>query len=232
MYWTKEKYKDFINYLYSFQDLKYKKFHGKLLKEETNLIGIRVPILKNMAKEIIKNNPEEFLKVNSLTLYEEIMLYGLVISKMKISFNQTLSYLDTFLPYNNNWAINDTVCSSLKIWKKHKEEGFPVIKKYISSNNPWYIRFGLVLLLDYYIDDEYIDKVLEICTSIKNDEYYVKMANAWLISICYIKYKEKTLKIINTNKLDAFTHNKAIQKIRESYRVSKEDKDYLNTLKR
>lgn len=226
------RYHQFIDYLFTLQDLKYKEFHYKLLKnDDIDLIGIRTPILKEIAKKISKDNYLEFIKLNTHKYYEEIIIHGLLIGYLKLPFNEVLKLIDEFLPFIDNWAVNDLTVSNLKIFKKNKQEGFKYINKLLNSNNPWYIRFGLVLLLTYYIDDDYIDLILDIVKNIKNEKYYVKMSCAWLISICYIKYPNKTLNLLKNKDLDNWTHNKTISKICDSYRVDKKDKDYLKTLK-
>jgi len=228
---NKETYKVFLDYLYSLQDAKYKEFHSKLILDN-NLIGIRTPELKKIASLIAKKEYESFIKYNNKNIYEEKILYGLVLGYLKIDFKAFLSLLEEFIPYVDNWAVNDIVCANLKVFKKNQKEGYNFIQKCLKSNNPWQIRFGIVLLLDYYINDDYIDIVLKICNNIKDEHYYVKMANAWLISICYIKYKEKTLAFLENTNVDDWTYNKAIQKIIESTRVSKEEKLNLKKLKR
>ena len=224
--WTEETYQKFIKDLQKQADHKYKQFHGTLIKDN-NLIGIRIPILRNIAKDISKGDYQNFLKQNKHKTYEENMIHGFVISYLKTDFETQLKQLDNFLPYINNWAICDCTCSTLKTFKNNQEKGYQKIIKYLNSNNEWTIRTGLVLLLNYYINDQYIDKVLKQAISIKNQDYYVEMANAWLISMCYIKYKEKTEKILKQKILTPFTQNKSIDKIKDSYRVSKEDKKRL-----
>ena len=224
-------YDDFIKYLKSLSDSKYREFHLKLTNGNT-LIGVRTPKLKEIALYLSKNKYEEIFNKSKFKTYEEKVIYGLIIGYLKIDFNSKLKLLDKFLPLNDNWAINDIVCANLKSFKSNQEEGYHFIEKCLKSSNPWDIRFGLVLLLDFYINDNYIDKILKITNNIKSNEYYVKMANAWIISICYIKYPTKTKEFLNNNKLDDWTHNKAIQKIIESKRISKLDKIQLKKLKR
>ncbi len=228
--WNKD-YNIFIEYLYSLQDNKYLEFHSKLVKDK-NIIGIRIPILKKIAKDIAKSDYESFIKNNTHTTYEESMLHGLVIGYLKRPFKEILNMISIFIPYNDNWAINDTVCANMKVFKNNQQEGFEYICKLLNTNNDWYIRFALVLLLDYYINDSYIDKILSIANSINSNEYYVKMANAWLLSICYIKYPNETYKLLLNNKLDTFTFNKTIDKICDSYRVDENKKRYLKSIKR
>ena len=224
-------YDEFISYLYSKQDLKYKEFHSKLINN-SKLIGIRTPILKDIAKNIAKNDYKKVFSYLKHDLYEENIIHGLIIGYLKAPFKDIINELDMFLPYNTNWAINDVTCANLKVFKKYQEEGYNYILKLINSKKDWNIRFGLVLLLDHYINDKYIDNILDITDNIKSDEYYVKMANAWLISICFIKYPNKTLSYLKNNNLDDFTFNKCIDKINDSYRVEKEVKENLKKLKR
>jgi len=230
-YFDKKTYKVFLDYLTSLQDLKYKDFHSKLIMD-SNLIGIRTPELKRIASVIAKGDYEGFIKYNTKSTYEEKILYGLVLGYLKVDFNELLELISNFIPFINNWAINDIVCANMKAFKKNQSSGYLFIKNCLNSDNPWSIRFGLVLLLDFYINDNYIDEILKICNSIKNDHYYVKMAIAWLISICYIKYKDKTLTFLKNNNLDDWTYNKAIQKIIESTRIEKQEKLELKKLKR
>lgn len=228
--WNKDNYNKFINYLFTLQDLKYKEFHRKLILSD-NLIGIRTPILKEIAKKISKGDYKTFIKLNNHGIYEEKVIHGLIIGYLN-DFNECLRLLDEFIPYVDNWAINDIVCANMKIFKKYQEEGFNIIKKYIKSNNPFQIRIGVVLLLDFYINDNYIDKIFEIIDNIKNDNYYVKMAVAWTLSICYIKYKEKTYNYLLNNNLDKFTFNKTISKICDSKRVDIKNKEELKKIRK
>ena len=230
-YFDKKTYKVFLDYLYSLQDIKYRQFHSKLIMSD-NLIGIRTPELKRIASLIAKRDYKGFIKFNSKTLYEEKVLYGLVLGYIKVDFNIRLELLREFIPYVDNWAINDIVCANMKCFNNNQEEGYVFILECISSDNPWIVRFGIVLLLNFYINDNYIDKILDICNTIKSDDYYVRMAIAWLISICYIKYKNKTLNFLKQTKIDDWTYNKAIQKIIESTRVEIDEKIELKKLKR
>lgn len=229
--WNKKTYQEFKNYLYTLKDPVYFDFHAKLIREKETLIGIRTPILKEIAKKISKNNPFDFLKLVEHDTYEETLIHGLILGYLKIDFINLVDLLDSFLPFIHNWAVNDITCANLKVWKTHLDEGYPIILNYLKNSNPWIVRFGLVLLLDFYVNDTYIDSILKLCPTIKGDNYYVGMANAWLLSICYIHYPEKTLHLLKQNILDDFTQRHALQKIIESTRVTKEQKEYIKTLK-
>lgn len=230
--WDKENYELFLKWLEEIKDLKYRNFHSKLILEEMPVIGIRTPILKEIAKQISIGNYQLFIKENRHYYYEENILHGLLIGYLKIDFNQTLEKLNEFLPYNLNWAINDITCANVKQFKTNKEKGYIWILDNLHTEDPWKIRFGFVLLLNYYITEEYIDHILELSIQKYIDYYYVNMAIAWLLSICYIKYPDKTIFVLKNNLLSPWIHNKTISKIRDSHRVSKKQKDYLKTLVR
>ena len=228
--WNKEEYKEFIDYLFDIRDIKYRDFHSKL-GVGGNVIGIRTPILKIIAKDICKGNYIEFLELLREDYYEEVTLCGLIVSNIK-AFDTSIKYLDIYKERINNWASCDLFCSSYKIVNKYKDYYWKYINDNINSDNLWIRRMCYVLIISYYIENRYLDDIFVLCDKYNTSDYYVQMAVAWLISICFIKYRDKTMEYIKNNKLDDFTHNKAIQKSRESYRVDSKDKEYLNKLKR
>lgn len=225
-------YNDFINELYSLQDLKYKEFNSKIVVSN-KVIGVRTPELKRIAKVIARGDYQTFFKENKHEYLEETLVHGLVLGYLKLDFDDLKSYIDDFLPHIDNWAICDMTVANLKVFKKNKTKDicFNEIKSYINNNNPWINRFGYILLLDYFIEEKHIDQIFDLCENYK-DHYYVKMGIAWLISVCYVKFKGKTLTYLKNNKLDDWTYNKAIQKIIESNRVTLEDKKMLKGMKR
>lgn len=218
--------------LFKLQDLKYKEFHSGLCPNVDKIIGVRVPLLKEMAKKIAKEDYKNFLENIKDEYYEELVLHGLVIGYAKITIEETFKYLEGFVPKINSWAVCDTTCSNLKITKKYMEEMWGFLEQYIKSDKEYEIRFAVVMYLNYFLTEDYIERILKNIEEIKSKEYYVQMAIAWLISFAYIKQKEKTEKYIIKNNLDVFTQNKAIQKICESYRVSNEDKIKLRKYKK
>ena len=222
-----------LKQLFELQDKKYKEFHSSLCPNVNNIIGVRIPELRKLAKQIAKENPKEFIE-NPVKkqYYEEIMLEGFVIGYMKATFGEKLHYLDNFIPEIDNWAVCDCTASTLKFTDKYKKEVWEYLQKYINSKKEFEKRFAIIILMDYYLTDEYIDKVLEIYNKIDSDQYYVQMGIAWAISVCFVKYREKTRKILDNNNLSTFTHNKSIQKIIESTRVDKETKEELKKLKK
>lgn len=218
--------------LFAMQDLKYKEFHEGLCPDMNNIIGVRIPKLREYAKELYKNNNLEDIKIED-KYYEELVIQGMLIGfQTKAPIEEVIKQVKEFVPKINSWAVCDTFCAGLKITKKYQTEMFKVIKEYLKSKQEYEVRFAIVMLLDYYINDQYIAQVLQILNNISLDKYYVQMANAWAVSICLIKYYNKTLEFLKTTKIDDFTYNKGIQKTIESYRITKEQKDYLRTLKR
>lgn len=218
--------------LFAMQDLKYKEFHGSLCPDMDNIIGVRIPKLREYAKELYKSNNLEDIKIED-KYYEELVIQGMLVGfQTKAPIEEVIKQVKEFVPKINSWAVCDTFCAGLKITKKYQTEMFKVIKEYLKSKQEYEVRFAIVMLLDYYINDQYIAQVLQILNNISLDKYYVQMANAWAVSICLIKYYNKTLEFLKTTKIDDFTYNKGIQKTIESYRITKEQKDYLRTLKR
>lgn len=216
-------------------DEKYREFHSKLCPGINNILGIRVPILRNYAKELNKKYSINQLFENiDGEYYEEIMLKGIIIGvNRNLEWTEVEKYIKEFVPKINNWAICDTFCAGLKITKKYKSEMRNLINEYLSSKNEFEIRFAIVMILDYYIDDEHLKEDFKIFDKIRIDKYYVKMAVAWAISVCLIKYYNETIDYLKTNSnLDNWTYNKAIQKAIESYRITDQQKDVLRKMKR
>lgn len=221
--------------LISLADKKYKNFHSNLCPGIDNILGVRVPVLRNYAKELNnKYSIDDLLNKIDEEYYEEIMLKGMLIGlNKKLEWNELEKYIKDFVPKIDNWAICDVFCAGLKITKKYKKEMFELINEYLKSNKEFELRFAIVMILDYYIEKEYLQKDFNIFNQIKSDKYYVKMAVAWAISICLIKFYNETIKYLENNTfLDNWTYNKAIQKAIESYRITNEHKDYLRKMKK
>ncbi len=214
-------------------DPKYKEFHSGLCPGTDNIIGVRVPVLRNYAKELLKEYEiEELLKQMDSQYYEEIMLQGMLIGLAKQDFETRQKQIKEFVPKIDNWAICDVFCAGLKATKKNKQEMWSFLQKYLTSKQEFEIRFGIVMILDYYIEEDYLDKDFKIFDSITSQAYYVQMAVAWAISVSLIKFYDQTIKYLETANLDDFTYNKALQKAIESYRITDERKYILRKMKR
>ena len=213
--------------LFKHQDISYKNFHSKLIPNvpADEIIGVRVPVLRKIAKQALKENADVALKY-----YEEKMLRGFMAGYRKCSIDEHLKELAEFIPLIDNWAVCDCSCSTFKFTEKNREEVWEFIQPYLSGNE-YDIRFAVVMIMDYYLTDEYIDRAIDILFSIKSDLYYVNMAVAWAVSVAYVKYENKILPLLESKTLPDWVHNKAIQKICESYRVEKDKKSCLRTLK-
>jgi 3-methyladenine DNA glycosylase AlkD len=227
-------YEYILDKLKALADSDYRQFHSKLLPNvDIELIGVRIPQLRKIAKEIIKSDWRAFLsEYEKSNIYELVMLCGMVTAGAKCDFEEKLGYVKAFVPRINNWAVCDTFCGDLKQVKQKPDMMYDFLQPYLTSDKEYELRFGAVILMQYYINDEYIDKVLAWYDKIRHEGYYVKMAAAWGLSVCFVKYREKTLEFLEHCSLDTFTYNKTIQKIRESYRVSNEDKEMLKGMKR
>lgn len=217
--------------LFNLSEDEYRNFHNKLCPNTENILGVRLPLLRNIAKDLAKNNWEAYLNNPYNEYYEEIMIEGLTIGYIKTDINTRLKYIKRFIPKIDNWAICDSFCNNLKFTKNNLNEVWEFISTYLSSNKEFELRFAIVMMLHYYINEEYIDRVLHILNDINHEGYYVKMAVAWAISFAYIKFPHKTLVFLKNNNLDSFTYNKSLQKIIESTRVSNEDKDLIRSMK-
>ncbi len=220
-------------------DEKYKDFNSSLIPGETILmIGVRMPRLREVAKKIAKEQGREYIEAlcqaekRGAVYHEELLLHGMVIGYLKCSNEERMALLDNFIPKIRNWAVCDSSCMTYKFMKKDSEEWFTYLMKYTDSKSEYELRFAVVAMLDHFVTEPFIDRVLEVMGRISHEGYYVKMAAAWAVSVCYIKFREKTEELLQSQKLDDFTQNKSIQKIRESYRVSKEEKEALLQWKR
>lgn len=214
-------------------DKKYQEFHTGLCPNSNEIIGVRVPVLRNFAKEMIKEeNIEEYLENACDNSYEEILLQGMVLGLWKTNIQNFCTYLEKFIPKINSWAVCDVSVAGFKIVKKNKEEMWFFIQKYLKSEKEFELRFAIVMMLDFYITEEYIDTVLKILNEIKHEGYYVKMAVAWTLQVAFVKFPQKTMELLKDNKIDDWTYNKALQKIIESYRVDEKTKQEIRKMKR
>ena len=224
--WNRDTYNNFINYLKSISENFYKEFSEKITFTKYEILGIRLPKLRSIAKEISKSDYKSFLKICKSTYYEEVMIKLLVIANIK-DIDELMIYFDDAVNLIDNWALCDTFCNSLKLINKNKDYFLTKIDELINSNKTYHIRVGLIILLCFYVEEDYLDLIIKYLDNIKSDEYYVNMAEAWLICEIFIKYENIGLKYLEHNHLNKFTVNKAISKIRDSYRVSEYMKDAI-----
>lgn len=218
--------------LFKLQDLNYREFQSKLMPTiaKENIIGVRVPEVRKIAKKYANTHQsEEFIKRLPHKYYDENMLHGLLLSEIK-DYDLCLKEVNRFLPYVDNWAVCDIM--SPKVFKKHKGDLINQIIKWSKSPNIYECRFGIEMLMSHYLDNDFKKEYLEIVASVHFEEYYVNMMIAWFFATALAKKWEDAIKYIENNRLDKWVHNKTIQKARESYRITAEQKEYLKTLKK
>ena len=217
--------------LYDLQDLKYRDMQIKIIPtvEPESVIGVRTPELKSIAKDILKDgNYKGFLEELPHRYFEENQLHAFIISGIK-DLNECMEDLETFLPYVDNWATCDQM--SPKIFKKHKDVLFSRIKEWVNSEKTYAVRFGVGMLMEHFLDDDFDLLYPELVAKLRSEEYYVNMMIAWYFATALAKQYESILPFIEEKKLDNWTHNKAIQKSLESKRITEEQKLYLKSLK-
>ena len=223
---------DIIKELYKLADEKYADFQAKLTPTINRelFIGVRVPDVRKLAKTIYKSGDyREFLTDLPHKYYDENMLHGLILSEFK-DYDDCISEVDKFLPYVDNWAVCDIM--SPKCFKKHKEELMSKIIEWSGSGEVYTSRFGMEMLMTHFLDEDFKPEYLEIPAKVQIDDYYAKMMVAWFFATALTKQWEATIPYVVDGKLEVWTHNKTIQKARESYRITAEKKDYLKSLKR
>lgn len=215
-------------------DPSYKEFHKKLIPtiNENTILGVRSPKAQAIAKKYAGTSEgQNFLASLPHTYYDENIVHAFMLGNLRLSRDELWTRVSEFLPYVDNWATCDGLVAHLKYLFKDKKSLFPLVLSCLEGD-VYTIRFGLVCLLNYYIDNEHIDKLVSICAGITSDEYYVNMALAWLVSFMLIKEYEKTVPLLLDGKLDTWVHNKSIQKACESYRITDEQKKFLKGLRR
>ena len=217
--------------LKSLTDEKYRKMQVTIIPTVVpeSIIGVRTPELRKMAKELAKRSDvSDFLSDLPHRYFEENQLHAFILSEMK-DFDSCIRYVDAFLPYVDNWATCDQM--SPKIFKKHKEELLSWVSTWISSKETYTVRFAIGMLMEHFLDDDFSPAYPKMVSKVRSEEYYVNMMIAWYFATALAKQYDSILPYIEKKKLSDWTHNKAIQKSVESYRITDEQKAYLKTLK-
>lgn len=218
--------------LFELKDLKYKDFQSSLIPnvEKDLFIGVRTPQLRAFAREIVNDEDTiDFLSAVPHKYFDENQLHAFIISLGK-NFDETVGAVEAFLPYVDNWATCDQL--SPKVFKKHKKKLLPYIKKWIKSKKTYMVRFAIGMLMEHFLDDDFDVQYPKMVSGVKSDEYYINMMIAWYFATALAKRYDAIIPFIENECLDAWTHNKAIQKSVESRRISTDQKEYLKALKR
>ena len=217
--------------LFANQDVKYRDFQSKLTPtiEANTAIGVRTPVLRKLAKDYSKRQDvDNFLADLPHKYFDENQLHAFILSEIK-DFDECMGKLERFLPFVDNWATCDQM--SPRCFKKNHEKLLPYLNKWIKSDDTYTVRFAIVTFMAHFLDDDFDAGYLGLVSDIKSDEYYINMAIAWYFATALAKQYDKTIPYIENKTLDEWTHNKAIQKSIESYRVTAEHKEYLKSLK-
>ena len=224
--------KSITDKLFSMQDNKYREFQTRLIPgtELDDVIGIRTPELRAYAKELVKaGETEEFLSELPHRYFDENQLHAFIISEVK-EFDRAMELTEVFLPYVDNWATCDQLRP--KAFRKNKDILLKKSKEWITSGRTYTIRFGIGMLMSHFLDDDFRPEYMELVAAVKSEEYYVNMMIAWYFATALAKQYETAVGYLENGRLPVWVHNKSIQKARESFRVSDEHKEYLNTLKK
>ena len=219
--------------LLALADSDYKAFNKKIIPTNYEILGIRMPAMKKLAKELA-GNPDVgiYLENAEYTTYEHILLYGLVLGQLKgASLDTVFRYLDPLILKFDNWAHVDTIVSAPRIFRKYPDEVFAHYLPLKTHEGEFTKRTFVIFLMDYFMDETRIDTALKHLPEVPQGQYYVDMAIAWAISVGLVKFYDKTLPMLEQRTFSKFVHNKAIQKARESYRITPETKEYLNKMK-
>ncbi len=218
--------------LFELQDKAYADFHSGLVPNvpREKIIGVRVPDARRLAKEYGKD-PEcrDFLRALPHKYYDENVLHGILLSGLK-DYEECVRAVEEFLPYVDNWAVCDIL--SPKVFRQHRTELIAKVREWSASEKTYTCRFGMEMLMTHYLDEDFRPEYLEIPAGVCSEEYYVNMMTAWFFATALAKQWDAAIPYLRDNRLGAWVHNKTIQKARESFRITQEQKAYLKTLRR
>lgn len=223
-------YSEYINYLKSGANLNKSEFDKKLINTKYKILGLKLPDLRTFAKQLIKSGDSDLILSNkNFTYYEELLIFSFVLSNIKIDEKERILRIKDFLVNIDNWSNCDSFCSSLKVVSKNKEIYFNFIKEIISTNKTYFVRVGIILLMNYYLNEENLEEYFDIVGNINLNEYYIEMAKAWYYATSLAKNFDKTLCYLKNNK-SKFTNSelkKIISKSRDSFRITDENKKLI-----
>ena len=219
--------------IFALQDKPYGEFQSRLLPTiaKERIIGVRIPVMRKLAKQLTKEEPEAvqaFLEELPHTYYDEDILHAILISEIK-DYDRCIRETERFLPYIDNWAVCDIM--SPKVFKRHRSELIEKIRGWSASEHTYTCRFGMEMLMSFYLDEGFQMEDLDLAAGVRREEYYVKMMAAWYFATALAKQYDAALPYLRQRRLDRWTHNKTIQKAVESYRITPEQKDELRSLR-
>lgn len=211
----------------------YQKFSSSLIPNipPEKVLGVRLPELRKIAGQMVRENWQIYVEQDK-EYFEEVMLEGMILGRISLPWEERKPYLKKFISKIDNWSVCDSFCTGLKIAQKEPEAVWDFLREYLESEKAYEIRFAVVMILKYFVDEIHKKEAFKWFDRISHPDYYVKMAVAWAVSVYYVKFPRETFSYLQRDQMDRFTHNKAIQKIRESRCVSKQEKIKLQSLKR
>lgn len=220
---------DIQKQLFLLQDKGYGDFQSRLMPDynRNRIIGVRTPALRKLANSLYRSGDKSAFSLPH-EYYEEYNLHGFLIEKIR-DFDACVAAIEEFLPFVDNWATCD--CVNPPVFSKNREKLYPFAVKWINSGKCYTVRYGIKCIMNCFLDDGFKEEYLDLVADVKSDEYYVKMMQAWFFATALAKQYDAAVKYFVHPRLEPWTHNKAIQKARESFRISKEQKEYLNSLK-
>ena len=210
----------------------YQEFTKSLIPQGAPILGVRIPVLRKLARQIAREDWRSYLEQAGDDTYEELCLQGYVIGYAKADIEELLAYAAAFIPKINDWSVNDGFCATFKIAQKYRERTWDFLMQYVESEREFEQRVVAVMLMDHFLVEEYIERVLQVWESLHHEGYYRKMGVAWGVATAYAKFPAQTHAFLLRGTLDRDTHNKAIRKMLESYRITEEQKELLRRMKR
>jgi len=219
-------------FLAEHRDVRYAEFSAALVPGARNLLGVRLPVLRGLAKEIVHGDWRSWWDTASDDSMEEVMLQGFVIGMARMPLEEALRRMAVYAAKITNWSLCDSPACGFKFVRKDRERAWAFLQPYLDARAEYELRFGVVMLLAHFVTDEYIDRVLERLCGMCPEAYYARMGVAWALSVCFVKYPEKTLAALRRSVLDKDTFNKTLQKIRESRRTPDVYRPLIRALKR
>lgn len=215
------------------QEERYREFSSSLIPNSKPLLGVRIPDLRKLAKEIARQEDWlSFLEKGEEDYFEEMMIKAFVIGYAKADIEVILEQAGRFIPKITDWSVSDSFCSAFQIAKKYRQRVWEFLMKYVNGKREFELRVVAVMLLDYYLTEEYLEQVFTVYNRISPVGYYTQMGVAWGVAAAYVKFPKQTMRFLQNCLLDEFTYHKAITKMLESHRVAEEDKNILRGMKR
>lgn len=224
--------KEIRDWLIAHSEEKYQEFSSSLIPGGNQMFGVRIPALRGLAKQLAKEDWRTYLQEAWDDTYEELNLQGFVIGYAKTDIEERLFYASQFIPKIHDWSVNDGFCATFKAAQKNREKVWDFLMQYKGSEHEFEQRVVAVMLMNHFLTEEYIERVLCVWDELKHPGYYCKMGVAWGIATAYAKFPQQTHAFLQKNHLNDFTYNKAIQKMLESCRISSEQKNILRKMKR